>query len=243
MAPWPSRRSWPKQRRSYARRHRPGRRGRAPLGRDRLCHPAAGFTAGETVLIQGATGVAGRLAVRVARLLGAGRIVGTGRDDDALGQLRGLGADTVINTAVPDEALIGAFRDAKGEGYDVVLDFLWGRPTELLLRALVPKELTMAKPTRLIQVGESAGPTLTLAAESLRTSGVELYGVTKGLDATTMMQAYQQAVQWAQDGALTFDLERVPLSQIQTAWQRSDLRGRRLVVMPDGVFTQPHRTG
>jgi NADPH:quinone reductase-like Zn-dependent oxidoreductase len=202
---------------------------------------AARFTAGETVLIQGATGVAGRLAVKVAGLLGAGRIVATGRDDDALGQLHELGADTVINTAVPDEALIGAFTDAKGEGYDVVLDFLWGRPTELLLRALVPDELTMAKPTRLIQVGESAGPTLTLAAESLRTSGVELYGVTKGLDATTMMQAYQQAVQRAQDGTLTFDIERVPLSQIQPAWQRTDLRGRRLVVMPDRVFTKRDR--
>lgn len=204
---------------------------------------SAGFTAGETVLIQGATGVAGRLAVKVARLLGAGRIVGTGRDDDALRQLRDLGAGTVINTAVPDEALIRAFTDARGQGYDVVLDFLWGRPTELLLRALAPSELTMAKPTRVIQVGEAAGPTLTLAAESLRTSGVELYGVTKGLDPTTMMEAYQQVVQWTQAGTLTFDLERVPLSQIQTAWQRTDLRGRRLVVMPDGVFAQPHRTG
>ena len=95
-----------------------------------------------------------------------------------------------------------------------------GRPTELLLRALVPSELTMAKPTRLIQVGEAAGSTLTLAAESLRTSGVELYGVARGLDPTTMMEAYQQVVQWAQAGTLTFDLERVPLSQIQTAWQR-----------------------
>lgn len=199
---------------------------------------AGGFTPGETVLIQGATGVAGRLAVKVARLLGAGRIVGTGRDHDALRQLRELGADTVINTAAPDEALVRAFTDAMGEGYDVVLDFLWGRPTQLLLQALIPGELTMAKPTRLIQVGESAGPTLTLAAESLRTSGVELYGVAKGLDPTTMMEAYQQAVRWAQDGSLTFDMERVPLSQIETAWQRTDLRGRRLVVMPDRVFAQ-----
>jgi NADPH2:quinone reductase len=193
---------------------------------------AAGFTPGETVLIQGATGVAGRLAIKVARLLGAGRLVATGRDDDALHQIRELGADTVINTAVPDEALARAFTDAMGEGYDVVLDFLWGRPTEILLRALVPHELTMTKPTRLVQVGESAGPTLTLAAESLRTSGVEIYGAAKGLDGTTMMDAYQQVVQWAKDGTLTFDLERVPLRQIEAAWQRTDLRGRRLVVLP-----------
>jgi NADPH:quinone reductase-like Zn-dependent oxidoreductase len=193
---------------------------------------AAAFTPGETVLVQGATGVAGRLAVKVARLLGAGRIVGTGRDDNALQEVCALGADAVVNTAVPDEALARAFTQAMGEGYDVVLDFLWGRPTEILLRALVPEELKPAKPTRLVQVGESAGPTLTLAAESLRTSGVEIYGATKGLDGATMMDAYTQVVQWALDGTLTFDLEQVPLSQIETAWQRTDLRGRRIVVLP-----------
>jgi hypothetical protein len=114
----------------------------------------------------------------------------------------------------------------------VVLDFLWGRPTELLLKALVPNELRHAKLTRIVQVGESAGPTLTVAAESLRTSGVEIYGAAKGLDAATMMHAYNQVVQWTRDGSLTFDIERVQLSQIETAWQRTDLRGRRLVAQP-----------
>ena len=193
---------------------------------------AAGFTPGETVLVQGATGVAGRLAINVARLLGAGRIVATGRDDNALRDLLALGADEVINTAVADETLVGAFTDAAGDGYDVVLDFLWGRPTEILLKALVPNELKHVKPTRIVQVGESAGSTLTLAAESLRTSGVEIYGAAKGLDGATMMDAYNQVVQWARDGSLTFDLETVPLSQVESAWQRTDLRGKRLVVKP-----------
>ena len=193
---------------------------------------AAGFVPGETVLIQGATGVAGRLAVKVARLLGAGRIVGTGHDEEALGEVQALGADTVINTAVPDEALAQAFADARGDGYDVVLDFLWGRPTEILLRTLIPAAFTLPKPTRVIQVGESAGPALTLTADSLRTSGVEIYGAAKGLSPATMGEVYGQIVQWAQAGTLTFDLEKVPLSQIETAWQRTDLRGRRLVVVP-----------
>jgi NADPH:quinone reductase-like Zn-dependent oxidoreductase len=111
---------------------------------------AAGSIPGETVLIQGATGVAGRLAVKVARLLGAGRIVATGRDDNALQDLLALGADAVITTAVPDDALARAFTQAAGDGYDVVLDFLWGHPTEILLRTLVPDELETAKPTRLV---------------------------------------------------------------------------------------------
>jgi hypothetical protein len=47
-----------------------------------------------------------------------------------------------------------------------------------------------------------------------------------------MANAYNQVVQWARDGALTFDTEKMPLSQIETAWQRTDLRGKRLVVLP-----------
>ncbi len=192
---------------------------------------AAGFTLGETVLIQGATGVAGRLAVKVARLLGAGRIVATGRNDDALREVQALGADAVINTAVSDDELAEAFSASQGDGYDVVLDYLWGRPTEVLLRTLVPSSFAFAKPTRLVQVGESAGPALNLTADSLRTSGVEIYGAAKGLSPEVMGEVYGQIVQWAQNGTLTFDLERVPLSEIETAWQRTDLRGRRLVVV------------
>ena len=143
-----------------------------------------------------------------------------------------LGADAVINTAVPDEALAQAYLDAKGDGYDVVLDYLWGRPTEILLRSLVPETFAFPKPTRLIQIGESAGAGLVLAAESLRTSGVEIYGAAKGLGPQTMHEAYSQVVTWAQSGELTFDVVKVPLSDIETAWQRTDLRGSRLVVVP-----------
>ena len=129
-------------------------------------------------------------------------------------------------------SLAQAYLDAKGDGYDVVLDYLWGRPTEILLRSLVPKSFAFPKPTRLIQVGESAGAALTLAAESLRTSGVEIYGAAKGLSSQTMHEVYSQVVAWAQTGELTFDVVKVPLSDIETAWQRTDLRGSRLVVVP-----------
>ncbi|GII52099.1 zinc-binding dehydrogenase [Planotetraspora thailandica] len=193
---------------------------------------AAGFVPGETVLVQGATGVAGRLAVKVARLLGAGRIVATGRDDDQLREVQAIGADTVINTAVSDEALAQAYLDARGDGYDVVVDYLWGRPSEILLRALVPRSFAFGKPTRVVQIGESAGTELALAGSSLRTSGVEIYGAAKGLDPQTMDEVYQQIVTWTRSGELTFDVEKVPLSDIETAWQRTDLKGRRLVVMP-----------
>lgn len=193
---------------------------------------AGGLTAGETVLVQGATGVAGRLAVQIARLLGAGRIVATGRDDAQLEEVRALGADAVLTTAVPDEELVRAFADARGDGYDVVIDFLWGRPTELLLRSLVPDSFAFARPTRLVQVGESAGSELTIPASALRTSGVELYGAARNLNAESMARAYQQVVEWTRSGELVFSVERVPLAEIEAAWQRTDLKGRRLVVVP-----------
>lgn len=194
---------------------------------------AGGFEPGQTVLVQGATGVAGRLAVQVARKLGAGRIVATGRREEALREVAALGADATIDTAVSDDELVTAFREHAGDGYDVVLDFLWGRPTELLLRALTPDELGFAEPVRVVQVGASAGETLTLPAAALRTSGVELVGAAKGLTAETMSAAYEQIVAWTRDGDLTFNVERVPLSQIETAWTRTDLAGKRLVALPD----------
>lgn len=193
---------------------------------------AAGFVPGETVLVQGATGFAGRLAVQVARLLGAGRIVATGRDDDQLREVRELGADTVINTAVADDELTRAFTGAAADGYDVVVDYLWGRPTEVLLRSLVPESFAFPKPTRIVQVGEAAGSTLALAAESLRTSGVEICGAAKGLGPDRMAEVHQRIVEWTRSGELTFTVETVPLSDVESAWQRTDLRGKRLVVLP-----------
>ncbi|WP_426937247.1 quinone oxidoreductase family protein [Brevibacterium sp. LE-L] len=192
---------------------------------------AGDFEPGKTVLVQGATGVAGRLAVQIARKLGAGRIVATGRREDTLREAALLGADATINTAVSDEELVAAFREHSGDGYDIVLDFLWGRPTELLLHALTPEELGFVKPTRIVQVGSSAGESLTVPAAAVRTSGVELVGATKELGPESMAAAYKRAAGWAHDGELVFNIERVPLSQIESAWTRTDLAGKRLVVI------------
>jgi NADPH2:quinone reductase len=193
---------------------------------------AAGLEAGETVLVQGATGVAGRLAVQIARLLGAGRIVATGRDEGALATVLELGADAVIDTAVDDDALVAAFQETAGDGYDVVVDYLWGRPTELLCRALVPESFTMPKPTRLVHVGEAAGAAIRLPGDALRTSGLEIYGAARNL-ATGMAAAYERVVEWVRSGELAIDVTTMPLSRIEEAWQRTDLRGSRLVIVPD----------
>jgi NADPH:quinone reductase-like Zn-dependent oxidoreductase len=107
---------------------------------------------GETVLILGATGVAGRLAVQLARHLGAGRVVGAGGNAEALEALAGLGADATIRLEGSDDELEEAFADqARDGGFDVVLDYLWGRPTEALVAALTGHDVTAeSRRTRLI---------------------------------------------------------------------------------------------
>ncbi|HEY7094016.1 MAG TPA: zinc-binding alcohol dehydrogenase family protein, partial [Ktedonobacterales bacterium] len=168
---------------------------------------------GETALINGATGFAGRLAVQVAKLLGAGRIVGTGRDAAALQSLHALGADSVIDLKQSPDRLATAFKNAAGEtGYNVILDFLWGRPTETLIKTLVPEKLAFAGGrTRLVQIGEAAGPTITLSADALRTSGLEITGGGGGLTPEAIGEGTTQVWEWIKAGNLQAEIEVVPL--------------------------------
>jgi NADPH:quinone reductase-like Zn-dependent oxidoreductase len=193
----------------------------------------AKLMAGETVLVQGATGFAGRIAVQLAKRLGAGRVVGTGRDAASLGALPALGADAVIDLSAPDAALEEAFRREAGGGYDVVLDYVWGHATEVLLRTLVPTEAAFAaKSIRVVQLGASAGDSIELSAEALRTSGVVLMGASAGIEAAQVPALAAKAYEWIASGAVTAEVERVALCDIEAAWTRT-VHGRRLVVMPD----------
>jgi len=148
----------------------PGMSSRAALMR-------AGFVAGESVLILGATGSAGRLAVQIARRRGAKRIVGAGRNPKSLADLTPLGADAVISLEQEREALVDAFRQTIAEKIDIVLDYLWGQPAEMVMEAISQKGLNHA-PSRIryVQIGNSAGSTISLAAATLRSSALEMLG-------------------------------------------------------------------
>src|SRR5713226_3323476 len=103
---------------------------------------------GETVLILGATGVAGKLAIQIAKHLGAGRVVAAGRNKRVLKTLNDLGADATIHLDQPDKELAEAFiHEASYKPFDVIIDYLWGHPTEVLLDALTGHDLK-AKATR-----------------------------------------------------------------------------------------------
>ncbi|MGC1617601.1 MAG: zinc-binding alcohol dehydrogenase family protein [Candidatus Acidiferrum sp.] len=189
---------------------------------------------GETVLILGATGVTGKLAVQIAKLLGAGRVIASGRNAQVLEKLRNLGADAIIQLDQPAEELKKAFAHEAGEaGFNVVIDYVWGRPTEVLLAAITRPEFAVVNPeTRLVQVGESAGPTISLPAAVLRSTALTILGTAGIPSRDVLVAAMQQVLDWGAKRALQIEAESVPLSEIEEVWQRSDAAGRRLVVIP-----------
>jgi NADPH2:quinone reductase len=186
---------------------------------------------GDTVLINGATGVAGKLAVQIARLLGAGRIIGTGREDAVLDALRELGADTTIDLKQSNEKLGAAFSEAAGDGFDIILDYVWGHPTEVLFKTLIPTTAGFAKRRiRYVQIGESAGPTISLSANMVRTSGLE-FTAAANISGEVVRDAMQIVWGWIGDRKLSIEIESMPLRDIAAAWNRR-VSGGRIVIEP-----------
>ncbi|MFZ0293328.1 MAG: zinc-binding alcohol dehydrogenase family protein [Candidatus Sulfotelmatobacter sp.] len=191
---------------------------------------------GETVLILGATGVTGKLAIQMAKLLGAGRVIAVGRNEQVLNTLHGLGADATIRLDEPGQDLIEVFvREAGDSGFDVILDYLWGPITEALLTAIARKDLKPASSRiRLVEVGENAGPTISLPAAVLRSSRLELLGAGSGnapASPEIWIGAVRQLMSNVARGALRIDIERVPLEEVENAWQQ-ERQGRRAVIIP-----------
>ena len=188
---------------------------------------------GETVLINGATGVSGRIAIQIAKMLGAGRVIATGRNERSLQLLLRLGADVVVDLKQPDEQVADAFRDAAGKsGIDVVLDYIWGHPAEVLIGTFIPTEVGFAKRRiRYFQIGQKAGSHISLPASALRTSGLELMGIGK-IPFEVVQEEMKQVWNWIAEDKVYMEIERVPLADIAEAWQRNDLEGKRLVIIP-----------
>ncbi len=190
---------------------------------------------GETVLILGATGVAGKLAIQIAKHLGAGRVVAAGRNRHVLETLSDLGADAIIALDQSDRELTAAFlREAGQKPFDIILDYLWGHPTAVLLDALTGHDLkAQSSRIRLIEIGEMAGPTLSLSAAALRSSRIEIYGSGGGgIPHAAIFDAFPELWALAAGGKLRIDTEPVSLADVESAWRRQDLAGRRVVIVP-----------
>jgi NADPH:quinone reductase-like Zn-dependent oxidoreductase len=188
----------------------------------------AGLIAGESVLILGATGVAGQLAIQAARYLGAGKIIAAGRNLEAL---QSLPVDAVVSLSEPEEAIGEAFAaQLRDRGIQVVIDYLWGRPTELLLGAIAKGFRPEAgQRTRLVEVGESAGKTISLPASILRSVDLALLGSGFGsVPLNQIMSAIPEFFSLAAQGHLAVAVESVPLALVEQAWSAVE-KGKRIV--------------
>ena len=194
----------------------------------------AKFVAGESVLILGATGVAGQLAIQIAKRLGARRVIAAGRNSQALEKLQALGAHAVISLNQDQPSLISAFRtELADSGIDIVLDYLWGSPAESVLQAITQKGLRKATARiRFIQIGESAGRTISLPASTLRSSGLELLG--SGFGSASLDQIRESLADFFQAAAkqpFHFQTRCARLRDVETLWNNHE-EGTRLVFQP-----------
>lgn len=181
----------------------------------------AHFQPGERVLINGAAGASGRLAIQVAKHLGASRVVVTARNPAVEQALRDLGADAFIRLDQPAEQLTAALREEfQGPGTDIVLDYLWGPPASCILDAVVGHTKgSAAARIRFVNIGALAGASLALNAGVLRSSGVEMLGSGLGSVANQdLVSVVGQLLHAVGPQGLKVDAQAVPLSEVGSAW-------------------------
>jgi len=187
----------------------------------------ARLKAGETVLINGATGTAGRLAVQIARHMGAGKIVVTGRNAEAL---QALSADVTIALAADDAALTESFEAQFAAGIDVVIDYLWGRSAEHLLAAA--RAGADGRAIRFVQLGAASGADITLPSAVLRSAPLELMGGGLGSVALDgLAAAIGELFAAAAASGFTIATETVPLARVAQAWTATGSTAR-IVLTP-----------
>ncbi|BDH45406.1 alcohol dehydrogenase [Salmonella enterica subsp. enterica serovar Choleraesuis] len=188
----------------------------------------AGLKAGETVLINGATGSAGRLAIQIARFLGAKKIIATGRNPQ---ELAGLEADATILLTADDKTLSQTLACHAAAQIDVVIDYLWGDSAGLLLKALA-KNAPGTAAIRYVQVGSLSGEEISLPGAVLRASPIQLMG--SGIGSLTMpelVQATGEMLNAAVAGKFTVAHKTVPLSQVAEAWPLDNSKNRTVFMM------------
>jgi NADPH:quinone reductase-like Zn-dependent oxidoreductase len=186
-----------------------------------------GLEPGETVLIMAASGVVGQIAVQAAKLLGAGRVVAAARSEEGLERARELGADATVRLHDGQDPASELREAAGGNGFDLVLDPLWGAPARAALSALKPFG-------RLVHMGQSAGAEASFASAAVRGRSVAIIGYSNyTAGEQRKAAAYERMTRHALGGEIRVPIERVGIDEVPEIWRRQGSSPhRKLVVVP-----------
>jgi NADPH:quinone reductase-like Zn-dependent oxidoreductase len=186
----------------------------------------AQLKAGEHVLVLGASGVLGQIAVQAAKLLGAARVVAAARSAEGLERCLALGADAAVRLGEPDD-LAAALSEAADGRIDVVIDPLFGEPFVAAVNAA-------SFAARLVQIGSGAGPEATVPSAPIRGKMLVLMGHTNfAAPPEVKREAYRRMADFAARGEIVVDVDRIPLDRVAEAWDRLAAGShRKLVLVP-----------
>ena len=191
----------------------------------------AKLVTGETVLINGATGTSGRMAVQIAKHLGAKKVIATGRNAKVLQSLTALGADAIIPLVQDGDVLEDAFKKHFGDGVNVVLDYLWGQSAERLLSAAA-KAGKDAIPIRFVNIGSVSASTITLPSAVLRSSALELMGSGIGsIPLNRVVKVIEDLLHAAVSSGFEIATKTIPLSDVTRAWGMEDTFARTVFLL------------
>jgi len=196
----------------------------------------ANIQKGETVLINGATGFTGQMAIQIAKHYGAKKIIVTGRNEKTLQSLLELGADDIISLRQDDETFIAQLKEIHSKTpIDIILDYLWGHPAELILAAIKGNG-SFTNKVRYVTIGGMAGDSIQLSSGILRSVDLQLSG--SGLGSWSKAEVrllfseiLPEMFLLAAQNKLKVNIEEVKLIDIEEMWSKEALDGQRLVVI------------
>lgn len=204
----------------------------AGLGSWMALHERARIQPGESVLILGVTGSSGQMAAASAYLLGAKRVIGVGRNTSILDQLL---TDGKINASIAlsdDHAQVQQAIEKEAADVDIVLDYLWGRPTEIAMAAIQSARKDPGQRLRWVEIGQIAGATIQCSAALLRSKNIEIIGSGIGPVSTQdMLKSLAHMVPLVMDGKLTTSVMTIPLKGIEKKWEETATAQERVVVV------------
>jgi NADPH:quinone reductase-like Zn-dependent oxidoreductase len=190
------------------------------------------FRAGQKVLILGATGNAGQMAVQIARMFGAAEIVAAGRDPDRLARLPALGATATVHLVGEPSSVADRLGQAAAD-VDVVIDYIWGEPTGAAMAAVIMHRADRGKPLTWIEIGSVGGATAPIPSAALRAARLSLVGSGQGSVSTrailTELPALAQAIL---SGTFQIDARSMPLEDVEQAWADAGRARQRIVIVP-----------